>query len=218
MLVEFVPKIWIAEGRVPNETIGFQIPHRMFVIRLSDGGLLLWSPISFTTDLSAEIDALGNVEHIIAPNLLHHLYVSDWQKAYPSASFHAAPGFSDKRPDIEVDFVLSSIPHRDWSDEIKQALVDSGRKGQGRELVFFHKPSNTAIFADLLCQIPENSHLGWRGLISRVRQSLGHAIRRRPSAACSTQQILEWPTANVLMARGATCTSHARRFLNHALG
>src|SRR5207253_182649 len=47
-------------------------PTRMAVIRLSGGGLFLWSPIPLTDGLRAEVDALGEVSHIVAPNSLHH--------------------------------------------------------------------------------------------------------------------------------------------------
>ena len=48
---------------------------RMVVIRLADGSLWLHSPIQFTSDLAKQIDALGEVRYLVAPNKLHHLFL-----------------------------------------------------------------------------------------------------------------------------------------------
>lgn len=56
----------------------------MAVIRLSDGRLFIWSPIELTDFLRAEVDTLGRVAHIIAPNSLHHLFLVEWKSTYPS--------------------------------------------------------------------------------------------------------------------------------------
>jgi len=53
---------------------GFHLPIRMTVIRLADGGLWLHSPVAIDEATAAAIDALGPVRHIVAPNLLHHLF------------------------------------------------------------------------------------------------------------------------------------------------
>ncbi|KIG15533.1 hypothetical protein DB30_05556 [Enhygromyxa salina] len=46
----------------------------MTVIRLDDGRLLLHSPIRCTPELREELDALGSVAFVAAPNRFHHLF------------------------------------------------------------------------------------------------------------------------------------------------
>jgi hypothetical protein len=82
----------------------------MAVIRLSDGGLFIWSPIKLTDDLRAEVEALGEVRHLVPPNSLHHLFLDDWRFAYPNAKLCAPPGLRKKRKDINFDGDLSNQP------------------------------------------------------------------------------------------------------------
>ena len=71
----------------------FSLPFttRMTVIRLPDGGLWLHSPTPLDDGLRAEIDALGPVAHIVAPNRIHYWWAGDWKQAYPQARTYAAP-------------------------------------------------------------------------------------------------------------------------------
>ena len=84
MLKEFGHEIWIADGR-EVAVAGFRYPTRMAVLRLSDGGLFIWSPTPLTDDLRAAVNSLGPVRHIIAPNSLHQghfvlFYKINWRR------------------------------------------------------------------------------------------------------------------------------------------
>jgi hypothetical protein len=58
MLKQFGTEIWIADGPAVS-TAGFHYATRMAVIRLSDGGLFIWSPIKLTDRFRADVDELG---------------------------------------------------------------------------------------------------------------------------------------------------------------
>jgi hypothetical protein len=91
MRKEFDQEIWIADG--PSVAVaGFHYPTRMAVIRLSNGGLFIWSPIELTTSLQADVDGIGQIRHIAAPNSLHHLFLPEWKRAYPAVQMYAPPG------------------------------------------------------------------------------------------------------------------------------
>ena len=93
---EFGRDIWTADG--PDVSVaGFHYPTRIAIIKLSDGGLFVWSPIRLTESLRAAVDAAGQVRHIVAPNSLHHLFLPEWQRAYPEARLYAPPGLRKKR-------------------------------------------------------------------------------------------------------------------------
>jgi hypothetical protein len=104
-LESFGPDIWVAEGPVVS-FYGFPYPTRMVLIRLSGGGLFVWSPIALTPELKAEVDALGPVAHLISPNKIHHLYMGEWKAAYPGAKLHASPGLAKRRKDLRFDGLL----------------------------------------------------------------------------------------------------------------
>jgi Domain of unknown function (DUF4336) len=107
MLKEFGQEIWTADG--PDvAVVGFRYPTRMAAVRLSDGSLFIWSPIQLTASLRAAVDALGPVQHIVAPNSLHHLFLPVWKHAYPGAKVYAPPGLRKKRADIIFDADLGN--------------------------------------------------------------------------------------------------------------
>jgi hypothetical protein len=92
----------------------------MTVVRLPGGKLLLHSPIAADPDLVREVTALGTVAYIVAPNLLHHLFVGEWQQACPDASTYVAPGLDTKRSDLAIEGVLGDEPEPGWKDEVDQ--------------------------------------------------------------------------------------------------
>ncbi|MFN3628020.1 MAG: DUF4336 domain-containing protein [Parvibaculum sp.] len=165
MLKEFGPSIWIADGPTVTAAAGFHYPTRMAVIRLNNRDLVLWSPTELTDDLCAEIEALGRVSHLIAPNSLHHTFLGDWQRAYPDATVYAPPGLRQKRGDIRFDAEFSDAPIAAWAEEIDHAIMWGNRITT--EVVFFHRQSRTAIFTDLLQQFPPGWFRGWRALVAR---------------------------------------------------
>src|SRR3977135_3479123 len=165
MLNQFGDEIWTAGG--PDWAVfGFHYPTRMAVIRLSDGGLFIWSPISLTDILRAEVDALGQVRHIIAPNSLHHLFLPEWKRAFPGAKVYAPPGLRKKRKYIAFDADLGDAPNPDWAREIDQVLMHGNLITT--EAAFFHVKSGTVLFTDLIQQLPANSFSGWRALVAKL--------------------------------------------------
>ena len=141
MLKEFGHNIWIADGSEVVAMMGFHYPTRMAVIRLSDRGLFVWSPVSLTDRLRVEIDALGEVRYLVAPNSLHHLFIADWKRAYPDARVYAAPGLREKRKDIAFDNDLSDAPMAEWCGEIEQVVVE-GQHDNERSGVFSPQERN----------------------------------------------------------------------------
>ncbi|MBR0757303.1 DUF4336 domain-containing protein [Bradyrhizobium jicamae] len=225
MLKQFGQDIWIADGS--NVAVaGFHYPTRMAVIKLSDGSLFIWSPIRLTDDLRAEVDALGSVQHMIAPNSLHHLFLGEWQRAYPAATLHAPPGLRKRRKDIAFDVDLKDAPSADWAAEIDQIAMRGNLITT--EVVFFHVRSGTVLFTDLLQQLPAASLSGWRAIVAKLDLMTGPepsvprkfrlAFVNRRAARNALQRILAWPAERVLMAHGTPVESDAGTFLRRAFG
>lgn len=134
MLQQFGEEIWTVDG--PTVSVArFAYPTRMIVVRLSNGALFVWSPTALSSELRAAIDSLGPVQHIVAPNTLHHIIVGEWQAAYPAAQFHAVSALRAKRPDLKWDRDLEDSPAPEWSNEIEQVVVGGNRITT--EVVFF---------------------------------------------------------------------------------
>src|SRR5215470_1175311 len=99
----------------PLRFLGAEIGTRMTVIRLKNGTLFLHSPVTLDEPTRTEIDALGPVGFVIAPNRFHHLFVADYIRAYPTAKFFCAPGLDSKRKDLKFDAVLDDAPPAEWA-------------------------------------------------------------------------------------------------------
>lgn len=219
----FGPGVWLADGP-RTEVIGFRYPTRMAVIRLADGGLFVWSPVALTEPLRRQVDDLGEVRHLVAPNSLHHLFLAEWRQAYPQARLHAAPGLAARRQDLAFDAVLADAPPPEWAADIDQVLMGGNRITT--EAVFFHRQSATVLFTDLLQQFPPGWFRGWRALIARldlmtapepsVPRKFRVAFNDRKAARAALARILAWPSRKVLMAHGAPVEQDGRAFIARA--
>jgi len=223
-LEQFGEEIWIADGAPVKAALGFHYPTRMAVIRLSSGGLFIWSPIPLADQLCAEVDRIGRVEHIVAPNSLHHLSLLDWTHAYPAAKVYAPPGLREKRKDVDFDCDLKNTPLADWMGEIDHVVVEGNLITT--EVVFFHVKSGTVLFTDLLQQLPRNWYAGWRAVVARLDLMIGPepnvprkfraAFVKRRTARRALSQVLAWPAQKVLMAHGQPVTEGGKAFLARA--
>jgi len=222
-LQSFGPEIWIADGS-EADVAGFRYPTRMVVVRLAGGGLFIWSPVALSPDLRPEIEALGAVRHLVAPNSLHHLFLGEWRQAYPEAKLWAAPGLRQRRSDLEFDGDLGDTPPPEWAAELDQVVV----RGNAitTEVVFFHRPSGSVLSTDLIQQFRPGWFTGWRALVARLDLMVGTepsvprkfrlAFVDRNAARPAIRRILEWPAGKVLMAHGAPVERDARAFIARA--
>lgn len=223
MLKSFGPAIWIADG---TEAVmaGFRYPTRMAVMQLADGSLFVWSPIDLTDALKTSVDVLGPVRHIVEPNALHHLHLAAWKHAYPDAVLHAPPGLRQKRTDIAFHADLGDNAHPDWAGQIDQVLIHGNRITT--ETVFFHRPSGTVLFCDLLQQIPPHLLTGWRSLVAKLDLMVGPepqvprkfriAFSDKRAARTALAKVLAWPAQKVLIAHGTPVENGAQVYLRRA--
>jgi len=146
--------VWIVDGPVIGFGylgMKFPFPTRMTVVRMADGGLWLHSPTELSPSLESEVNALGRVRYLVAPNRIHYWWVEKWLAAYPDAMTYAAPGvqqqarnngrFSDYDADLAVD---GEYP---WSEELRMLLVPGSYL---TEAVFFHNATRTLVMTDLI--------------------------------------------------------------------
>ncbi len=224
MLQPFGVDIWLGQGPVVTAVAGFHYPTRMVVIRLSGGDLWVCSPVPLTSDLRAAMDALGTVRFLVAPNAFHHLSLLEWAQAYPQARVFGAPGLAKKRRDIRFDETLGTTPPSCWSGQMDQLIFPNRLAA---EVVFFHRPSGTVIFTDLLQQMPPGWYSGWRAIIARldlmtapepaVPRKFRLATPQEPGEV-ALKTLRAWPATQVVMAHGIPVTSDAPAFLERAFG
>ena len=148
--------IWTATG--PYGIPGIEFGCRMTVIRLSTGALVLHSPVRLSNALKDEINNLGEVKFLVAPNRFHHLRIKDYAALYPGARIWGAPGLPEKRPDIKFDRVFDDESLINPEGEIRHFLF----RGVPalNEVVFYHPDSKTLILTDLIFNYSGDTSFG----------------------------------------------------------
>jgi hypothetical protein len=175
--------------------------------------------VAAVAELVREVQALGPVTYLVAPNRFHHLFVGEWQQAFPDASVYVAPGLERKRPDLRIAATLSSEPESCCAGIVDQVLLSGFPLTN--EVVLFHRPSATLVASDLAFNIGPSSapltrfafRLG--GAYGRLCPTLLERlfIRDRSSFGRALTRILDWPFERVVVAHGAVSESGGREEL-----
>ncbi|GAB4235933.1 MAG: DUF4336 domain-containing protein [Stanieria sp.] len=198
----------------------------MTVILRSDNSLLLISPIKIDNHLKEQLNSLGTVKYIIAPNFFHHLYLEHCQKLYPQAELIAPFGIEKKQPNIvvsqtfekdKIDFngELEYIPFQGFQAFLPPKIVTVN------EIVFFHPQSQTLILTDSAFNFDRNfpftTQLAARilGCYQSLQPSLLEkiAIKDRELINKSITQILAWDFQRVIVAHGNIVEENAKQRL-----
>jgi hypothetical protein len=201
----------------------FQFPARMTVLPLEGGKLALISPIPIDGSLAAELNSMGQVAFLIAPNLLHHLYLGAAIERYPNAMVLAPERLRAKRPDLRIDgFLEHSLPPV-LSSSVE--VVKFAGFPTLDEFVFLHRARRTLVVTDLVFNIRNprgflaNSLLFLVGCRGRFAQSraVRFTIKDRAAAAASAEAILSLDFDAVVVAHGENVPSNGREALMEAL-
>ncbi|HYB98327.1 MAG TPA: DUF4336 domain-containing protein [Candidatus Limnocylindrales bacterium] len=201
---------------------GIELGTRMTVVRTQRRQLLVHSPVALDDQLRRHLDKLGTVRWVVAPNRFHHLWVTDWKRAYPAAALWVARGLPQKRPDLPAYEVLGPMLDAPWSPDLEHELV-AGVPAMN-EVVFFHAASRTLITADLLfyagAEAPWMTRLALT--LAGVRGEYGTTwlewllLRDRAAARRSFERILGWDFDRVIIAHGRIVEIAGREVLRKA--
>ena len=223
MLEQVHDALWVAEGEIVS-FFGIPYPTRSVIARLENGDLWVWSPVKLTADLRTEVDRLGPVRHLVSPNKLHHLYLQEWKAAYPEAQLWGPQSTIKKRPDLTFREALKDSPPPEWLPDIDQAWFRGSFAMD--EIVFLHRPSATAIVADLIQTFSDHflrEHWGWWRFLARLdglTQDQACAplewrlsfINRAP-ARRARDKVLSWNCRRVIVAHGEWPRANGNAFL-----
>ena len=223
MLEQIHDVVWVSEGELVS-FFGLAYPTRSVIARLENGDLWVWSPVKLTAGLRTEVDRLGPVRHLVSPNKLHHLYLQDWKAAYPEAQLWGPQTTIKKRPDLGFRIALKDSPPPEWLGDIDQAWFRGSFAMD--EIVFFHRPSSTAIVADLIQTFSDHflrEHWGrWRFLarLDGLTQDQACAplewrlsFLNRTPARRARDKVMNWNCRRVIMAHGEWPRTNGNAFL-----
>ena len=205
---------------------GLPITTRMTVVRLPENKLLIHSPIPMPpgSALLRQVQSLGSVAFIVAPNKMHHLLLAPCAAAFPQATVYGPQGLAKKRPDLAArlqELPTGNLPA--WLPDLEH-LAFQGIPA-GNESVWFHRPSATLIVTDLLQWMAGD--LPWPtrayATLTGVRRGLAvpwtvrALVRDRAAAARSAEQLLRWPFTRVVMAHNQVIDADAHAQVARAL-
>ena len=203
------PNIWVVNG-TDIKFMGLLLGTRSTIVRLSDGGMWMHSPVSYNSELAAEIEDLGPIHYLVAPNAYHHIFLKEWQDHYPDAQIIGPCDLPAKRPDLTFSALLDDLTCDPWSGQIDRVVFKGSRAFD--EHVFFHRASRTAILTDLIVNVRLENQSTLGRLIARIegvsypngRTPLLYRLgmRDRAAGAEAVAAILGWGATQAVISHG----------------
>jgi hypothetical protein len=149
------------------------VPIRMSVVKLEEGGLLIYAPVAPTPECIRLVSELvaehGDVKYIILPTssgLEHKVFVGPFARYFRHAQIFVAPkqwsfplnlplswlGLPAKRTQVLPED-SSKTP---FANEFNYAILGAFELGLGKfaEVAFFHKKSRTLLLTDTIVSVP----------------------------------------------------------------
>jgi hypothetical protein len=202
--------------------MGMPLGRQLVVVRLADGGLWIHSPVPMTPELRNELAALGEVRHVVDPNLWHDECLHEFQAEHPSTLFHAAPGLAAQKADVRWGAELSDTPHPAWAGMMEQHLVRGMPKMN--EVVFFHPASRSLIIADLAFNLGPDGPW-WFALVMRIYGAWGRfgptplekwLMQDKAAVRASIDRVLQWDFDRIIVGHGHNIEAGGREVFRKA--
>ncbi|KAK4674067.1 hypothetical protein QC763_117250 [Podospora pseudopauciseta] len=169
-------EVMVIRDLTPNVAI-FSVPFSRFgkipiggrgtAVRLTSGSIAVFSPVALTEATKAKIASWGGqVKYLVATDIEHHIFLSEWKKAYPAAKLIGPEGLPEKRLKVKndpkighepFDVVIGKNTPRPYSVDAefdKDFEVEYIASHPNKEVVFLYKPDKVLIEADLLFNLP----------------------------------------------------------------
>src|SRR5579863_8219686 len=210
MLQPIGESIWAHEQRIHFGCLPMW--HRMCVIRLASGGVVVHSPTRLTRDEASQIQALGPVVAIVAPSWWHDLYLRETQKAFPDATLYLAAA-------LRAEGALAP-----WELELQRCPI----RGIGLfidEIVFYHAASRSIIVADLLFNFSASDAPITRWLANyvigpypgcRFARLYRPFVFDRQRFRASIDKVLRWDFDRIVVGHGAVVESNGAEVFRKA--
>jgi len=99
-----------------------------------------------------ELEELGPVKYIIAPNKVHHMFVPEYLEKFPEARLYLAPGLKERVPEFEKGVILKGQMDQAWEKDLD--MIMTAGNSFFSEVVLFHKESKILIVADFIMNFP----------------------------------------------------------------
>ena len=200
---------------------GVKLPIRSTIL-CREGRAAIVSPVAFDDTQARAIDALGTVDWLIAPNLYHHLFLTDAKKRWPAARIAAPRGLEKKQPSLTFDAWLED--GSPWP-ELFETIPIEGVPTIG-EHILRHHASKTLLTTDLIFHVLEAPNFATWLMLGAVSGTLGRCAPSRmwrwlaaDKTARDASLLAVWRSDfdKVIPAHGLILTDDARARMHRAL-
>lgn len=206
----------VHEVRARQRYMGLEVGARMTVLETRDG-LLVHSPVGVDPGV---VSRLGGPGRLLAPNLLHHLYVGPWIEAGWVA--WAAPGLAAKRPDLTFEGTIEGDANPFGPDI---GLLPMSCFAMTNEVAVLHRLSRTLVVTDLVFNLAPTMPWRTRAMMRALggypgcrvtlleRLGMDREAARRELGALET-----WDFDRLIMAHGEVIEEGGKEALLGAFG
>ena len=220
---EFAENLWIIGGP-PVRNFGIPLPTRMIVIKLTDGGLWVNSPVSTPAEELDRLKALGPVRYLVAPTPLHLWRLQEWKDLFPDAELWGPPQIAKRFKQWSFAGILGDASPDCWARDLDQTVLRGNCFVE--ELAFHHKKSRTLIMTDFIQNHPIPAG---RPIPSAIAKLAGVAypaggvpvdirlsFTDRKLARRSLAKLLSWDFDKLVIAHGVCINRDAKPFVKRA--
>jgi len=162
-------KVWTLEQKFG--ILNVQVPLRMTVVKLKEGGLLIYNPVACTEELQSLLEPIikahGPPKYIVLGTvaLEHKVYAGVFSQKYPSAKVYLQPGQYSSPVDLPDSFlgfpasrtfpIPSSSSLCPWSTDFQTFSLGPfiSRDGCYSESVLFHPDTKTLLVTDCVLEV-----------------------------------------------------------------
>jgi hypothetical protein len=151
--------------------------------------------------------------------------LQEWADAWPESRLYAPPGLASRNKKLTFSEELRDCAEPAWHEVIDQVIFHGSFVME--EVVFFHRPSSTAIFGDLIQRQYESTTKGFLGFLLRLDGMGGKTgstprewratFLQRKKARQALTRVLEWQPDRLLIAHGENAHSGASDIIKNAL-
>ncbi len=216
--------LWVFDGKAVK-FLGLPFTTRMTVIRLDNGDLWIHSPIKLSNLIQQQLEQLGVIRYLIAPNHLHHLFLGEWQQEYPDALCYGTAEVIKKRNDLTFTASLNGELVAPWDSEVGHVLFTGSPLME--ECVFFHKASSTLVLTDLIENFSGKDFNYWQRTIARGVGILApngkmpmdwrlSFMFSKPQARKHLEVLFAWRPKTIIMSHGLIVQQNAVSFLTRS--
>src|SRR5262249_52274325 len=139
-----------------------RLPRRMTVVRLNDGGLVIFSAMSLADDQMTVLEAFGTPAYMIVPNDHHRMDAQSWKDRYPAIRVIAPAGARTKVEKV----VLVDATFGDFGDTSVRFVPVAGTAEKEAALEVHGLHGTTLVLNDLVGNI--RSARGFTGWFLRL--------------------------------------------------